>query len=46
MKESDIIRDAIALTVNSPVEVAVQTLADMSTCIKLGNCELPIKNFR
>lgn len=45
-KESDIIKSAIILSVDTPQEVITQTLADLSTCIKLGNCELPIKHFK
>lgn len=45
-KESDIVKDAISLSVNTPQNVIIQTLADLSTCIKLGNCELPIKHFK
>lgn len=45
-KESDILNDAIALSPNHPTNVIVQTLADLTTCIKYGNCELPIKHFK
>lgn len=45
-KESDIIKSAIVLSVNTPQETIIQTLADLSTCIKFGNCDLPIKHFK
>lgn len=45
-RESDIIKEALALDVGIPLEHIVQVLADLSTCIKLGNCELPIKHFK
>lgn len=45
-KESDIVKEALSLNLNMPHEHIIQTLADLSTCIKLGNCELPIKYFK
>lgn len=45
-KESDIIKEALALSTSLSHEHIIQTLADLSTCIKLGNCELPIKHFK
>lgn len=45
-RESDIIKEALALGPSLPHEHIIQTLADLSTCIKLGNCELPIKHFK
>lgn len=45
-KEPDIIKEALSLTISLPHEHIIQTLADLSTCIKLGNCELPIKHFK
>lgn len=45
-KESDIVQSAIIINANTPTEVITQTLADLSTCVKLGNCELAIKNFK
>lgn len=45
-KESDIIKEALALSTSLPHDHIVQTLADLSTCIKLGNCELPVKHFK
>lgn len=45
-KETDIIKASVVLTNTTPSDVIIQTLADLSTCIKLGTCELPIKNFK
>lgn len=45
-QESDVIRETLALVITMPHEHIIQTLADLSTCIKLGNCEQPIKNFK
>lgn len=46
VKESNIVKDSLDLTVNMPHEHITQALANLSTCIKLGNCELPIKQFK
>ncbi|XP_055308812.1 CLIP-associating protein isoform X8 [Sitodiplosis mosellana] len=45
-KESEVMKEALALSTSLPHEQIVQTLADLSTCIKLGNCELPVKHFK
>ncbi|XP_031628993.1 CLIP-associating protein isoform X3 [Contarinia nasturtii] len=45
-KESDIVNDALLLNTSMSNEHIVQTLADLSTVIKLGNCELPVKHFK
>ncbi|XP_055919467.1 CLIP-associating protein isoform X9 [Eupeodes corollae] len=44
--ESDIIKAAIVLNLDTNSEVIQQTLADLSVCIKSGNCDLPNKNFK
>lgn len=44
--ESDIIKAAIILNLETNAELIQQTLADLSVCIKSGNCELPNKNFK
>lgn len=44
--ESDIIKAAIVLNLETNAELIQQTLADLSVCIKSGNCELPNKNFK
>lgn len=45
-KESNIVNDSLLLSTSMSNEHIVQTLADLSTVIKLGNCELPVKNFK
>lgn len=46
LKESDIIKAAIILDLDSNPEVVNQLLSNLSACIKHGNCELPVKNFK
>ncbi|XP_053689926.1 CLIP-associating protein isoform X2 [Sabethes cyaneus] len=45
-KEQDIIKAAILLSHETSLETTVQVLENLKLCIKYGNCELPIKNFR
>ncbi|XP_019538654.1 CLIP-associating protein isoform X2 [Aedes albopictus] len=46
IKENDIIKAAIILSHETSPETCVQVLENLQTCIKHGNCELPIKNFK
>lgn len=48
IRESDVIRQATALAQSESAdpEYVVQILCNLSICIKSGNCELPIKNFK
>ncbi|XP_037906133.1 CLIP-associating protein isoform X4 [Hermetia illucens] len=45
-KESDIIKAAIVLTLETRPEIIHQTLQELRCCIKVGNCDLPNKNFK
>lgn len=44
--ESEIIKVALTITPDMPVSVVQTALANLGTCIKSGNCELPNKHFR
>ncbi|XP_055625221.1 CLIP-associating protein isoform X3 [Toxorhynchites rutilus septentrionalis] len=46
IKENDIIKVAIVLSHDTNPEKIVQVLENLQTCIRYGNCELPIKNFK
>ncbi|XP_039448966.1 CLIP-associating protein isoform X7 [Culex pipiens pallens] len=46
VKENDIVKAAIILSHDTSTEVIVQVLENLQTCIKYGNCEVPIKNFK
>lgn len=46
MKENDVVKAAIILSHDTSTEVIVQVLENLQTCIKYGNCEVPIKNFK
>ncbi|XP_053677219.1 CLIP-associating protein [Anopheles nili] len=46
VKENDVIKAAIVLTLQSPPETTKQVLENLQICIKHGSCELPIKNFK
>lgn len=47
LRESEIIKQSIGLvSLESDPEHIIQTLINLRTCIKYGNCELPIKNFK
>ncbi|XP_065094586.1 CLIP-associating protein isoform X2 [Ochlerotatus camptorhynchus] len=46
VKENDVIKAAIVLSHDTNTETIVQVLENLQTCIKHGNCELPIKNFK
>uniref|UniRef100_A0AAG5DAP0 TOG domain-containing protein n=1 Tax=Anopheles atroparvus TaxID=41427 RepID=A0AAG5DAP0_ANOAO len=46
VKEDDIIKAAIVLTLQSAPETTKQVLENLQVCIKHGSCELPIKNFK
>ncbi|XP_021695277.1 CLIP-associating protein isoform X2 [Aedes aegypti] len=46
IKENDVIKAAIVLSHETSPETCVQVLENLQTCIKHGNCELPIKNFK
>ncbi|XP_058120591.1 CLIP-associating protein [Anopheles ziemanni] len=46
VKENDIIKAAIVLTLQSVPETTKQVLENLQICIKHGSCELPIKNFK
>ncbi|XP_055538198.1 CLIP-associating protein isoform X10 [Wyeomyia smithii] len=45
-KEHDVIKAAILLSHDTSSDTTVQVLENLQTCIKYGNCELPIKNFK
>jgi hypothetical protein len=48
VRESEVIKQAIALAQvdNCDPEYMMQVLVNLMICIKNGNCELPIKNFK
>lgn len=46
VKENDVVKAAIILSHDTSTEVIVQVLENLQTCIKYGNCEVPIKNFK
>uniref|UniRef100_A0A182NHM2 TOG domain-containing protein n=1 Tax=Anopheles dirus TaxID=7168 RepID=A0A182NHM2_9DIPT len=46
VKENDVIKAAIVLTLQSAPETTKQVLENLQICIKHGSCELPIKNFK
>lgn len=48
VRESEVIKQAIALSQieNCDPEYMMQVLVNLMVCIKNGNCELPIKNFK
>jgi CLIP-associating protein 1/2 len=48
VRESEVIKQAIALAQNenSEPEYMLQVLMNLMVCVKHGNCELPIKNFK
>uniref|UniRef100_A0A182LSK9 TOG domain-containing protein n=1 Tax=Anopheles culicifacies TaxID=139723 RepID=A0A182LSK9_9DIPT len=46
VKENDVIKAAIVLTLQSAPETTKQVLENLQICIKYGSCELPIKNFK
>ncbi|XP_049292643.1 CLIP-associating protein isoform X7 [Anopheles funestus] len=46
VKENDVIKAAIVLTLQSLPETTKQVLENLQICIKHGSCELPIKNFK
>ncbi|XP_035911782.1 CLIP-associating protein isoform X6 [Anopheles stephensi] len=46
VKENDVIKAAIVLTLQSAPETTKQVLENLQVCIKHGSCELPIKNFK
>lgn len=46
IKENDVVKAAIILSHDTSTEVIVQVLENLQTCIKYGNCEVPIKNFK
>ncbi|XP_058466865.1 CLIP-associating protein isoform X2 [Malaya genurostris] len=46
IKENDVIKASILLSHDTNQEMVVQVLGNLQLCIKYGNCELPIKNFK
>ncbi|XP_041774301.1 CLIP-associating protein isoform X6 [Anopheles merus] len=46
VKENDVIKAAIVLTLQSAPETTKQVLENLQICIKHGSCDLPIKNFK
>lgn len=46
LRESEVVKTATMLTLESPEEATVQVLNNLGDCIRHGNCELPIKHFR
>jgi CLIP-associating protein 1/2 len=48
IRENEVIKQAIALAQNenSEPEYMLQVLMNLMVCVKHGNCELPIKNFK
>uniref|UniRef100_A0A182WIQ9 TOG domain-containing protein n=1 Tax=Anopheles minimus TaxID=112268 RepID=A0A182WIQ9_9DIPT len=46
VKENDVIKAAIVLTIQSAPETTKQVLENLQICIKHGTCELPITNFK
>ncbi|KAG5670591.1 hypothetical protein PVAND_000842 [Polypedilum vanderplanki] len=48
LRESEVIKQTIGIATleNSDPEYVMQVLVNLMTCIKHGNCELPIKNFK
>lgn len=48
MRESEVIRLAVGLVQNENAnpEFITQVLNNLMVCIKNGNCDLPMRNFR
>lgn len=46
LMESEVVRVALTLTKDQPVELLQTSLTNLGICIKGGNCELPNKHFR
>ncbi|XP_020815964.1 CLIP-associating protein [Drosophila serrata] len=46
LMESEVVRVALTLTKDQPVEMLQTSLTNLGICIKGGNCELPNKHFR
>lgn len=46
LKESEVVKTATMLSLDSPEEATIQVLNNLGDCIRHGNCELPIKHFR
>jgi hypothetical protein len=48
LRESEVVKQAISIQSleNSDPEYISQVLVNLMTCIRHGNCELPIKNFK
>uniref|UniRef100_W4VRQ5 Putative microtubule associated-protein orbit n=1 Tax=Corethrella appendiculata TaxID=1370023 RepID=W4VRQ5_9DIPT len=46
IRESEIVKAAILLSHDTPPEQIEQVLTNLQVCIKYGNCQLPIKNFK
>lgn len=46
LKESEIVKAAIALNVEDDDEFIVQALSNLSVCIKYGNGQMLSKNFK
>uniref|UniRef100_A0A336M1C0 CSON009687 protein n=1 Tax=Culicoides sonorensis TaxID=179676 RepID=A0A336M1C0_CULSO len=46
LKESEIVKAAITLKIEDDGEFIVQTLSNLSVCIKYGNGQIPSKNFK
>lgn len=48
LRESEVIKQAIALAQieNCDPDYMAQVLVNLMICIKNGNCELPIRNFK
>ncbi|KAG4077169.1 hypothetical protein HA402_016156 [Bradysia odoriphaga] len=46
LEESEIVKTATMLSLDSPTDATLQVLNNLGDCIRHGNCELPIKHFK
>jgi len=48
LRESEVVKQTITIATleNNDPEYISQVLVNLMTCIRHGNCELPIKNFK
>ncbi|KAG4077272.1 hypothetical protein HA402_009901 [Bradysia odoriphaga] len=46
LEESEIVKTATMLSLDSPTDATIQVLNNLGDCIRHGNCELPIKHFK
>ncbi|XP_059614672.1 CLIP-associating protein isoform X2 [Phlebotomus argentipes] len=46
LRESDIVKAAVLLNMDTPQTTVAQILSNLSACITYGNCQLPILHFK